>query len=281
MSAEEWWLAFTDLNENLKRIDQTLLQHLSEKSLLLAAEARTELIVFIAFIACLLILWAGIIFLIHRLLIIPLEELSRAMDSRGFRLSEKHSSRQDEIGSVYQHFAGMRERIFQAQHNLEAEVAARTKELSSITTLLSKYLAPQLFDQIFTGKHAMLSEHRRVQLTVFFSDIVGFTRMTERVDPEITKDILNTYLDEMCHIALKWGGTIDKFIGDAIMIFFGDQEFTSDRDHALRCTRMSLEMRARLNGLKFNLSGVLRFRREEWPDNSYFSSSTDWIFLSW
>ncbi|MBE7437723.1 MAG: nitrate- and nitrite sensing domain-containing protein [Spirochaetales bacterium] len=250
VSADAWWNAFTDLSDNLKRIEQKLLQHLSRSSLELAAAARTELMVFSAFIATLLVLWAAIILLIHRLLIIPLEELSRAMDKRtADHLSEKHSSRHDEIGSLYQHFASMQERIFQARHNLESEVAARTKELSSITTLLSKYLAPQLFNQIFTGKHAILSEHRRVQLTVFFSDIVGFTRMTERVDPEITKDILNTYLDEMCRIALKWGGTIDKFIGDAIMVFFGDPEFTTDKDHALRCTRMALEMRDRLSTL--------------------------------
>jgi class 3 adenylate cyclase len=50
--------------------------------------------------------------------------------------------------------------------------------------------------------------------------LVGFARMTEELEPEVLTDILNSYLDEMVQIALKYGATIDKFIGDAIMLFF-------------------------------------------------------------
>jgi hypothetical protein len=59
----------------------------------------------------------------------------------------------------------------------------------------------------------------------------------------------------MAKIAIKWGGTIDKFVGDAIMVFFGDPEYTNDTDHAVRAVRMSLEMLERMKEL-----------RNEWAD---------------
>jgi len=75
---------------------------------------------------------------------------------------------------------------------------------------------------------------------------VGFTTTSENPAPGDLSRILNQYLDVMAEIALKWGGTIDRYIGDAIMIFFGDPEFTNDRDHAVRCTGMALDMPGRL-----------------------------------
>ena len=61
-------------------------------------------------------------------------------------------------------------------------------------------------------------------MTVFFSDIKGFTELTDRLEPEVLSALLNNYLNEMSKIALKYGGTIDKFIGDAILIFLAIQK---------------------------------------------------------
>ena len=66
----------------------------------------------------------------------------------------------------------------------------------------------------------MKIEAYRKNLTVFFSDIKGFTEITDSLEPEVLSSLLNNYLNEMSKIALKYGGTIDKFVGDAIMIFF-------------------------------------------------------------
>jgi class 3 adenylate cyclase len=70
----------------------------------------------------------------------------------------------------------------------------------------------------------------RKKLTIFFSDIVDFTPTTERLQPEELTSLLNEYLTEMSAIAARHGGTVDKFIGDAIMIFFGDTETKGRRD---------------------------------------------------
>jgi adenylate cyclase len=89
---------------------------------------------------------------------------------------------------------------------------------------LSKYLSPQVYASIFSGEKNVKIEAYRKKLTVFFSDIKGFTELTNRLEPEDLSSLLNSYLNEMSKIAVKYGGTIDKFVGDAILIFFGDPE---------------------------------------------------------
>ena len=66
------------------------------------------------------------------------------------------------------------------------------------------------------------------------------------MQPELITELLNEYFTEMSDIALKYGGTIDKFIGDAILIFFGDPETKGDAEDAKACLRMAIEMRHRL-----------------------------------
>ena len=63
-------------------------------------------------------------------------------------------------------------------------------------------------------------------------------------------DLLNNYLDEMSHIALRHGATIDKFIGDAVVAFFGDPELKGAKEDALACVAMALEMRSRIEELR-------------------------------
>ena len=79
-------------------------------------------------------------------------------------------------------------------------------------------MSPQVYQSIFSGKKNVKIEAYRKKLTVFFSDIKGFTELTDRLEPEVLSALLNNYLNEMSKIALKYGGTIDKFIGDAILI---------------------------------------------------------------
>lgn len=86
----------------------------------------------------------------------------------------------------------------------------------------------------------------RKNLTIFFSDIEGFTDISDGMEPERLSFFINTYLREMSNIAIEHGGTIDKFIGDAILVFFGDPETEGDRSDALRCARMALRMRERV-----------------------------------
>ena len=83
-------------------------------------------------------------------------------------------------------------------------------------------------------------------LTIFFSDIKDFTALTERLQPEQITALLNEYFTEMSKIALVYGGTIDKFIGDAMLIFFGDPETKGEAEDAKACLQMGADMQHRL-----------------------------------
>ena len=113
---------------------------------------------------------------------------------------------------------------------------------------MKRYLSPQLAESILSGGTDVDLDSRRQELTVFFSDLRGFTAMSERLEPEELVDLLNQYLAEMTEIVFKHGGTLDKYIGDALMVFFGNP--VSYEDHAERAVSTALEMRARLEELQ-------------------------------
>ncbi|MCB9741019.1 MAG: adenylate/guanylate cyclase domain-containing protein [Alphaproteobacteria bacterium] len=126
---------------------------------------------------------------------------------------------------------------------IENELSLRNERITELTENMRRYLPPQLYERIAGGEvkgSARQSQRRRI--TVFFSDIVGFTDMTDSVEPEVLSDVLNRYLELMVEIATRWGATIDKFIGDAVMVFFGDDDETSPEEGAWRCARMAMEM---------------------------------------
>lgn len=91
---------------------------------------------------------------------------------------------------------------------------------------------------------------KRKKLTIFFSDIAGFTETTESLESEQLTGLLNRYLTQMSKIALEHGATIDKYVGDAILIFFGDPESRSVREDALACVEMAIAMQRRMMGLQ-------------------------------
>jgi class 3 adenylate cyclase len=115
---------------------------------------------------------------------------------------------------------------------------------------LAKYLSPQVYESIFTGKQEVKVASQRKKLTIFFSDIAGFTETTDRMESEDLTQLLNHYLTEMSQIALAHGATIDKFVGDAIVIFFGDPESRGVTDDALACVDMAIAMRTRMRELQ-------------------------------
>jgi len=101
-----------------------------------------------------------------------------------------------------------------------SDVRRKNEELKALSNKLAKYLSRQVYNSIFQGKKDVKIESYRKKLTVFFSDIEGFTELSDRLESEVLTSMLNKYLNEMTAIAVEYGGTIDKYIGDAIMIFF-------------------------------------------------------------
>jgi class 3 adenylate cyclase len=131
----------------------------------------------------------------------------------------------------------------------ENELADQTQTLQKLSTQLSKYLSPQIYQSIFSGQQSAHVASQRKKLTVFFSDIAGFTEASDRMESEDLTSLLNEYLTEMSKIALSYGATIDKYVGDAIMIFFGDPVSRGLKEDALACVRMAIDMRKRLKEL--------------------------------
>jgi class 3 adenylate cyclase len=137
------------------------------------------------------------------------------------------------------------------QLNAAAEVIAqKNRELESLSIKLSKYLSPQIYNSIFTGAQGVEIASNRKKLTIFFSDVVNFTETTDKLESEDLTNLLNRYLTEMSDIALKHGATIDKYIGDAIMVFFGDPETKGLKEDALACVRMAIAMVRRMRELR-------------------------------
>ena len=104
---------------------------------------------------------------------------------------------------------------------------------------ISRYISPQVYKSIFSGQKDVTIHTERKKLTIFFSDIQDFTATTERLQPEQITQLLNEYFTEMSAIALQHGGTIDKFVGDAMLIFFGDPETKGEAEDAQACLRMA------------------------------------------
>ena len=132
-------------------------------------------------------------------------------------------------------------------------IEQKTKRLENIANRLSKYLSPQVYKSIFdeeeSGKKTKESYVRK-NLTIFFSDIVNFTDLSDSLEAEKLALILNNYLSEMSLIAINSNATIDKFIGDAILSFHGAPETLGDENDAINCISMALEMKERVKELQ-------------------------------
>ena len=149
------------------------------------------------------------------------------------------------------------ETIQELKKGLEEKVALRTEELDlankrlrNVQKQISKYIDPNVAEKIFEGEFTAELSHRRTKLTMFFSDIQEFTQFTDASDPEDVAKLLNDYLGEMAQIVRTWGGTIPQFTGDSIYAIFGAPDSQGERDDALSCVHMAVEMQERMKTLR-------------------------------
>jgi class 3 adenylate cyclase len=105
----------------------------------------------------------------------------------------------------------------------------------------SKYVSPELVTSILEHDEEIQPGGRKDVLSVIFTDLQGFTTLSDTMEPEKLVRILNMYLNEMSQVIAALGGTIDKYEGDAIMAFFGAP--ARMEDHAVRCCLSALRMR--------------------------------------
>jgi CheY-like chemotaxis protein len=139
-------------------------------------------------------------------------------------------------------------------------VTEKNEILENLSSKLSKYLSPQIYQSIFRGDQNVEISSKRKKLTICFTDIAGFTETTDNLESEELTNVLNHYLTEMSVIALQHGATIDKFIGDAILLFFGDPESKGVAEDAKACVTMAIAMQRRMRELEqeWRNRGLLR-----------------------
>ncbi len=154
------------------------------------------------------------------------------------------------------HLRKEREELLEQKIRDREVIEEKNRELEGLSTKLSKYLSPQIYSTIFTGEQSVEIASKRKKLTVFFSDIAGFTETTDNLESEELTNLLNHYLTAMSEIALDHGATIDKYVGDAILIFFGDPETRGVKDDAIACVTMAIAMQRQM-----------RILEQEWRDS--------------
>ena len=139
-------------------------------------------------------------------------------------------------------------------------VTEKNQILENLSSKLSKYLSPQIYQSIFRGEQTVEISSKRKKLTICFTDIAGFTETTDNLESEELTNVLNHYLTEMSVIALQHGATIDKFIGDAMLLFFGDPESKGVAEDAKACVLMAIAMQRRMRELEqeWRSRGLLR-----------------------
>jgi adenylate cyclase len=114
------------------------------------------------------------------------------------------------------------------------------RQTALLKMTFGRYVSPQILDHILAHPEKVQLGGERRDLTILFSDIRGFTSISEASEPEEVVEMLNEYLTRMVDILLKHGGTLDKFIGDAVMGFWNAP--AADPDHARHAVACAVEM---------------------------------------
>ena len=176
-------------------------------------------------------------------------QVQRRADGRWVMVSERRTEDGGTV-AVYSDITELKQR--------EQDLTEKSAALSALSSKLAKYLAPQVYESIFTGQQDVKIVSKRKKLTVCFSDLVGFTEITDKMESEDLTQLLNHYLTEMSKIALQYGATIDKYVGDAIVMFFGDPTTLGVKEDALACVQMAIAMQKRIGELahEWSNSGI-------------------------
>ncbi len=121
------------------------------------------------------------------------------------------------------------------------------KQRHNLVNTFERFVSPQIIKKIVDNPGSVNTEVQKKEMTVLFSDIRGFTHLSEVIPAQDLVMQLREYFNEMVDVVLKYDGTLDKFIGDAVMAFFGDP--IPQENHSLRAVLTAIEMQKRLDEL--------------------------------
>ena len=176
------------------------------------------------------------------------------IDGRWIEITE-HRTTKEETVAIYADITRQRKSeiaLIEAKNRAEEAntlVTQKNAMLEGLSAKLSKYLSPQIYSSIFRGDQNVELASERKKLTIMFTDLSGFTETADRLESEELTSLLNNYLTEMSKLALDNGATIDKYIGDAIMLFFGDPETQGVQQDAIACVNTAIAMQAKMRSL--------------------------------
>ena len=169
-----------------------------------------------------------------------LVEAKKRVDDYAVTLERKVEERTAELRVA-------REELILFNKDLAEKVNVQVEELKRYNEL-RRYLSPKLTEKILSSGDSLGAEPQRKLMTVMFSDIRNFSSFTENLEPEELFHLLDRYLSEMTRIIHHHEGTLNKIIGDGLLVFFGDP--IPMKDHALRAVMVALEMQEKVAGLR-------------------------------
>jgi len=166
-------------------------------------------------------------------------EAKSRLDEHNRELENRVEERTSELRKAQQDLLGL-------NRDLEEKVRDQVVQLERHNEL-RRYLSPKLAEKILASDHALGIEPQRKMMTVVFTDIRGFSNLTDSLEPEELFHLLTRYFSEMIKIIHLYDGTVNKIVGDGLLIFFGDP--IPMEDHAERAVRMSIDMQKRIEDL--------------------------------
>ncbi|MBF0541008.1 MAG: HAMP domain-containing protein [Nitrospirae bacterium] len=189
-----------------------------------------------------IIILSTIIALITASIIKPLKGLTLAtmgIADGNLNIDIPHAILNDEVGKLTNALIYMRDSLKSMKHiqYLNAELEKRNNFIKEV---FGRYLSDEIVTSIISTPKGLELGGKKQRLTIMMTDLRGFTGMSERLSPEAVVAILNNYLGVMTEIIIKYQGTIDEFIGDAILVIFGAPVWTVG--HAVKAAACALSM---------------------------------------
>lgn len=169
-----------------------------------------------------------------------LEDTKARLEEYSINLEQKVDERTTELKKA-------QKELLRLNEDLEEKIKKQLTELNRYNNL-RRYLSPKVAEKILTDGNTLWAAPRRKMMTVMFTDIRNFSKLTDILEPEELFSLLHTYISEMTRIVYDYEGTLNKIIGDGMLIFLGDP--VPMDDHAERAVLMGIEMQKKTDELK-------------------------------
>ncbi len=158
-------------------------------------------------------------------------------------VSEKQLAHMDALARIAETELLLKDTL-ETQGQLLKHRAELEEKNEFVRRVLGRYVTDEVAAHVLAAPEELHLGGERREVTILMSDLRGFTPMSDRSDPETVVSILNHYLHHMVEVALKWNGTIDEIIGDALLIIFGAP--LEQADHAFRAASCAVDMQIRM-----------------------------------